>query len=239
MTAVPSPLAALLDRLVNSLKGVYGTGLVSVILYGSAAGGEYHPGHSDVNVLVVLDDAGLPSIGRAHRLFSGRAFRDIRPLFFTEDYIRTSLDVFPIEFLDMKEHYTLLHGTDVLQGAAVDTRNLRFQCEQELKSRLITLRGAYLRAAGGRAARDLLFRSFTSVIHLLRNVLRLNGMTPPYRRDELIAALERNLAIDGSALRDIHDARTSGMRLSHREADSLLAGLAATLERVIALVDRS
>ena len=57
----------------------------------------------------------------------------INPVFFTEDYIIRSTDVFPIEFLDMKENHVTLYGKDLFEAIAVDTKNLRFQCEQEIK----------------------------------------------------------------------------------------------------------
>ena len=45
----------LLNELVERLKRASGKNLRSVVLYGSAAASEFHPKHSDLNVLVVLD----------------------------------------------------------------------------------------------------------------------------------------------------------------------------------------
>ena len=44
-----------LDELVTQLRAAYGARLSSVVLYGSAAGGEHIPNRSDYNVLVLLD----------------------------------------------------------------------------------------------------------------------------------------------------------------------------------------
>ena len=44
-----------LDELVAELSRVYGGGLRSIVLYGSAASGEQVEGRSDHNVLVIVD----------------------------------------------------------------------------------------------------------------------------------------------------------------------------------------
>ena len=44
-----------LDELVTQLRAAYRERLASVVLYGSAAGGDHIPNRSDYNVLVLLD----------------------------------------------------------------------------------------------------------------------------------------------------------------------------------------
>ncbi len=43
-----------LQELVKRMKAACGQELVSMVLYGSAAAGDYHEKHSDLNVLCVL-----------------------------------------------------------------------------------------------------------------------------------------------------------------------------------------
>ena len=43
-----------LDELVTQLQAAFGDDLTSVVLYGSAAGGEHNPKRSDHNVLVIV-----------------------------------------------------------------------------------------------------------------------------------------------------------------------------------------
>ncbi len=47
------------------------------------------------------------------------------PLFLTEEQINSSTDIFPIEFLDMQENYTVIYGKDVLRDISVDIKNLQ------------------------------------------------------------------------------------------------------------------
>lgn len=232
-----SAQSRLLAELVEKLRRVYAAELVSITLYGSAASGEFAPGHSNVNVLIVLSDTSLQNIARVSPLLSSTRYRQITPLFFTEEHIRTSTDVFPIEFLDMKENYRVLYGKDLLKDLRIDTRNLRFQCEQELKSKLINIRSAYLRARGRADLERLLNKSFTSTVHILRNILRLKGVEPPYRKADLLARVERELPVDTTILNEILYSRAKKMKLTHNDIDGLLCGLAGKLEAITRFVD--
>ena len=87
-----------LRRLVDDLRGGAGARLRSVVLYGSAARGDFQTGVSDLNVIVVLDDVGaaaLEAVGPALRRFRRKG--QPLPRLFTPSLIRDSLDTFPAE----------------------------------------------------------------------------------------------------------------------------------------------
>jgi predicted nucleotidyltransferase len=208
-------------------------------LYGSAASGESYGKRSDINVMVVLRDGSLGAIARSSPVLTGRKFGPVEAVFFTEAYIKSSADVFPIEFLDMKENYKVIYGKDVLKDLPIDRRNLRFQCEQELKSRLIAVKKAYPKMIAGRAAQTMLFRTFTSFLHISRNLLKLKGETPPYSKQDLVEHVAKRFGIDAALLDRILDAKRRGARLSTKEADGLLCAFTDQLERLADEVDRS
>ena len=56
-SAVPASVRTGLDQFCNRMKEALGEQLVSVVLYGSVARKEYHPGASDVNVMVANESA--------------------------------------------------------------------------------------------------------------------------------------------------------------------------------------
>jgi len=62
----------------------------------------------------------------------------------TKADIDSSLDTFPIEFLNIKRNYTVVFGEDILEGLAFEKEFIRMQCERELKGKLLLLRAEYV-----------------------------------------------------------------------------------------------
>ena len=93
-----------LDKILHQaqaeLKKSFGDDLESLLVYGSAAIGDYTPGVSDINLLVVLKRVNIYILDSMRDFMKkmGRAFVTA-PLVMTREHIRTSADVFPIEFL--------------------------------------------------------------------------------------------------------------------------------------------
>ncbi|MDP2941031.1 MAG: hypothetical protein Q8N85_02085 [Candidatus Omnitrophota bacterium] len=227
----------LLDDFAGELKNIYAEGLISLILYGSAASGEFSGRHSNLNLLVVLENTGLENLSKVSMVINSRKFRLIHPLFFTESYIKNSLDVFPIEFLDIKENFSVLYGRDILTGLEIDTRNLRFQCEQELKSKLLNLKDIYLRLLNKAALKGILFKSANSILHILRNLIRLGGAVPPYRQEEILRLISAEFKVSTVHLEKILQAKKGGRKVGAKEAGILFAGLVGELEKIVEMVD--
>src|ERR1700692_1402789 len=131
----------LVNEFVEKLKAAAGTNLRSMILYGSAAAGDYVSDHSDVNLLCVLADTSFASI---QALAPAAGWWDKKkhraPLLLSAEDVRRSADVFSIEFLDMRLHYRVLGGEDVLKALDIPMRLHRAQLEYELREKTILLR---------------------------------------------------------------------------------------------------
>jgi predicted nucleotidyltransferase len=234
---ISGKLKNVLQQFIQGLKDIYQEEVVSIILYGSAASGEFIEKHSNLNLLVVLKSTDLENLKMASRLIN--KFRMVNPLFFTEGYINSSTDIFPIEFLDMQENYSVLYGKDILKDVNIDIRNLRFQCEQELKAKLITLRQLYLTMHRNKAAlQGLLFKSFTSILHILRNVLRLRGKKPPYKKDEILKELALEFQFDLKDWGKILAAKNKQIKLSRTDIEELFVNFVSELEKIVDIVDR-
>src|SRR5271165_1439294 len=92
-----------LTDLVSRLKEFAAENLESVILYGSAARGDFKEGHSDLNILCVLRSVTARELARLTPVvhWCCKDQNEPAPLFFTDEELRTSADVFSIELLDM------------------------------------------------------------------------------------------------------------------------------------------
>lgn len=170
------------------LKTAFGESLTSVTLFGSCARGEYVPKKSDLNFLVVVKD-NSPSELAAYRkcLFKWRKRNVATPLFLTEDYIQSSLDSFPIEFLEMKSAYKVIYGEDLLADLQFEKSYLRTQAERELKGKLLHLRQEFLESRGKVEMLTMLVSSSLSAFApVFRAVLCITGEEHKVKRADLL-----------------------------------------------------
>ena len=134
---------------LEDLARVAGADLHSLHVVGSAVTPDWVEGRSDVNTLLVLREMDLAvleaigPLGKRHRR-TGIA----PPLVMDTAYIAGSLDVFPMEFLELRLIHETVAGEDLLAGLEIGRADLRHQCEREVRSRLVGLRQAYLRSLG-------------------------------------------------------------------------------------------
>ena len=105
---------AIVNEFVEKMKAAAGTNLASVILYGSAAQGEFHPEYSDLNLLCIIRDASFASLSRIASVVEWwRGKKHHPPLVLTPQELKATADVFSIEFIDMKQRYRVLYGEDL------------------------------------------------------------------------------------------------------------------------------
>ncbi len=229
-----------LEALAAGLERALGNDLVSLVLYGSAARGDYHAAHSDVNLLLILADASpaaLRPIGPiVHRwVKAGHP----PPLIFAERGWRGSADVFPIEIEDMRQAHRVLRGRDPLKGLETTPADQRHQLEREARGKLLQLRAEY--AASGphaKALEALLVSSAGTFLTLFRAVLRLKGSTPPQAPEELVGAAARLVGFDPGAF-DWVLARLAGRKPAHlRQFDPIAERYLAAIERLAEYVDQ-
>ncbi|MBI3694531.1 MAG: nucleotidyltransferase domain-containing protein, partial [Acidobacteria bacterium] len=184
----------LLQEFVERVKKAYGDDLLSVVLYGSAASGDYHEKHSDLNVLCILRRVELAELERAAPLLQWWMKRgQPPPLLLSDEEIEDASDVFPIEFLDIQENYRLLYGADLVKQMRIDTRQHREQLEHELRSRLLRLRKRFLETQhDSKAVSQLMIDSLASFATLFRHALLVAGFPAPISKQEIFrAAAER------------------------------------------------
>jgi predicted nucleotidyltransferase len=170
----------------------------SAILYGSAARGDFIPGRSDINLMLVLDQV-TPSVLRS----LGRAFTAWRksvpepPLLVSRAEWSRASDAFPIEITDMRLSYEVLRGSDPLQGVQVDRTDLRKALEREFRGKLLRLRQGYATYAPEPGALGSLgLQSAATILVLLRGMLTVIGTPVPTAATELVTAAAAAVGFD-------------------------------------------
>lgn len=228
------------DELVRRLTTAAGNNVQSIILYGSALSGEFRTGTSDINLLCILQDGSFGALCLlmpAMKWWTAR--RQRLPLFMTREELEHSADVFAIEFIDMKQHYELLFGEDVLKNLQIPMSLHRMQVEYELREKLLLLRQRAL-LTGGRERRlkSLLFESLPSFVTLFRHALIALGEPPSVPKREAVEILARRVGFEPTQIKLVLESRESKTEFSNIDVQSLFANYLKVIEQVVAAVDR-
>jgi len=221
-----------LDDLVQRLQAAAGDNLESVVLYGSAARGDFHERYSDVNLLVVLKATrgpALDQIAPALQWWTNKK-KHRPPLVVTEEELRTSADVFAIEMLDVKTSNRILAGRDVVTAIDVPMNLHRVQLEHDLRTVLLRLRQHYLLAREDPPQlQHALVKSSSTVVTLFRHALLAMGLNAPESRREVATQIATLEALDARPLHAVLDLRedrrieTNLDTLYHQYMDAIAA----------------
>ncbi len=201
MAQIPSQPQDIFVSLMQDYLKIFGNEMISLMLYGSAAGGAYVKGKSDINVLVVLTEAGMDRLDAALALVKKwRKRRVAVPLVITQAFIDASLDAYPIEFLNMKNNSILIYGKNVLEDLSFKPDDLRLQIERELKSKILLLREGYLESEGRASAlRQLIARSIPALSAIFNALLYLKSGSAPHDRRETAREMKKVFELDEGA----------------------------------------
>lgn len=230
-----------LDHLIEDLRSTHGDNLASVVLYGSAAAGDYVQTRSDYNLLIALNRITPADLRQAQApMRNWQRLGHPLPVYFTVEELNDAADVFPIEFYQMEKARLVLYGEDPFKSLQLSDVNLRHQTEYELRSKLIQLRRMYIPASVSvDKLAALMSDSLGSFAALFRPVLMLYGKEPPVAKPEVVRALVKLLGLDGDAFEQIFNLRASGeILLTDVEANDLFGAYLQQIERVIETVDR-
>ncbi|MFP4068017.1 MAG: hypothetical protein ACOCWU_03445 [Spirochaetota bacterium] len=239
-------MASAADRLKNAVEVEFpdkvqeafgGRGLVAVISYGSYVQGSFRPGVSDVNVLVLLaepDPEGLLKLSRS----AGRLMRRhrITPLVLSTAEFKRSSDVFPMEYLDIKDRHRVLRGKDLTEELSIDRRNLRHQLEHQMRANLVALRQLVLAARGRRRLLGAeLKRWYGPVTAVFRGLLRLQDADEvPTDPKELVSRVNEVFGLEPGPFLELLAFR-GGRSM---DVNRLAADLLQRLAELTAIVDR-
>ena len=230
-----------IQEFVKRLREAAGSNIESIILFGSAVSGDFHPGLSNLNLFCVLREssfAALQALAPAVKWWGGQ--KQPPPLCMTRHELQRSTDVFTIELLDMVQYHRVLFGQDVLQGLQIDMHLHRVQVEYELREKLVLLRQHVLAAADSNSRLwDILLHSVPSFATLFRHALIALGGNPAPGRADAVQALAQQLKFDPSAIQQALEVRERKADPKKLDVKDVCARYLAAIEKVAAAVDQA
>ena len=224
------------ERLLTAL----GDNLQSITVVGSSLTDDFRPGSSDINTVLVLGKQNLASLNAIASLAKPMSRKKISPpLLMTQSYIDRSRDVFGIEFLDFQLAHETILGDDPFTSLELDKKDVRLQCERELKAMLIRLRQGYIAAAANRKlVRDILISTAKGVLPLLRAMLWLKDIDRTARTEATLGIAAKDYSIDMNPLTTALQWRHEKVRLSETEMENAYESVYSVVEQLSDIVDK-
>lgn len=176
-SAIPAAKRDAFGRFVETLITLFGDDLTGLSGFGGWVVDDPLYRETPARSVAVLENVDLSVLDRLASDGAQFGKRGIAaPLIMTVDYIRASCDVFPLELLEIQQLHARVLGDDHFADLKFEPRDLRLQCERELKSELIQLRQGLLRAAGKRnVLRELCLNCAERTVRILRGVMHIRG----------------------------------------------------------------
>ena len=224
---------------VKDVQRVYGDALDGVLLYGSAVRGEFLPGRSNLNIVLVVKFAKTDQLKKYSALHRRWAKEQIVvPLIVTQTDLPAMSLVFPLEYIELQEHHRLLAGQDPFVGFKVDQRHLLAEVLQSLRGNLLRVRQRFIEGGGTEEAVTILLPlSLTAILPCLRGVQRLLGRPVLSQGEPLLKDFETFLSLDLSGLRDAWLLKRGQISPGQKEVPRLMERYLESLEQLVQAVE--
>jgi hypothetical protein len=237
---IPASARGKVERFIQDIVARIENNLESIAITGSVLTVDFDPERSDINSVIVLKKMDLNALdllidlGKKHKRDRFRS-----PLIMTEDYIHKSLDVFPIEFLDIKLLHATVYGKEIFSTLGLEKASLRLQCERDLKARLVNLRQSYVSSMGVKSIlAKLILDSFPGFFPIFRAMLEVIQETPSLKKDHVLNDIEKNFSVNMEVFRKIHLARHEKKpKMDSNLIHTLFNDVYATTEKLSEAID--
>ena len=229
-----------LKELAQKLERAFHDRLVSVVLYGSAAGEDHHHKFSDLNVLFVLKEITPRELAEAEPVLKWwRERNHPAPTMMSEEEVHNSADCFPIEFRDMKDRRKVLYGPDLIADVKVESAFYRTQVEHELRAKLFRLRQQGARVLSDPAALlRLCVDSVPTFCVLGRHALIASGHDAKTERRAVVRQLADVLKMDTAPFEVLLDIREDKSGVDPGDPGELFARYLESIRRMVEFVVR-
>jgi len=134
-----------LADLAEAARRAFGTGLASVVLFGSAAENRLRAS-SDVNLMILLERVEQAALDAFREpLRAARAAIRAEVMILTRAELQAAAQLFPVKYSDMRARHRMLAGTDPFERLEIPEADLRRQTREILMNTALRLRERYVR----------------------------------------------------------------------------------------------
>ncbi len=230
----------ILTQFCERAQAALGDRLAAVVLYGSAATGEFDEGRSNLNLLLLVESLSLPELRQTKTLLDWWIDKGYSwPLLMTPDEYRRAGDAFPMELSDIASAHRVLCGSFEFPPVTVERRLHRAQLEHELRSKILRLRQkAIPLLEDPKELLRLLENSLPTFLVLLRHTLILAGQHPSFERRALVALAHSQLGLRVEPFLQLLDLRQGKTSPKSVEPVQLFESYLRETQAMVVIADR-
>lgn len=185
-TGLPQNIKDSLETITNAAKNSFGSDLVSVVLYGSAAEGRVRAS-SDVNLLIILkrfEKAGVDQIREPFRTAHVAVQMDI--MFILESEIDQASEAFAVKFADIFSRNCILYGSNPFTSRSIPREAAIRRLRQIILNLRMRLRERYALVSLREEQLAPIIADFSGPLRACAaSILKLEGGTPASPKEAL------------------------------------------------------
>ena len=209
--------------MILEIQKIFGGNLVYVAEYGK----------EDMQYVIVLDKLNSEVLNDSKKLLQ-TCFKKIKkfPLLLTREELTEGMDVFPLEFLNMKLNHKTLFGENIFEKLKFDKKHIRRELEYEFRSKLVNLRQSYMVVKSDKELKLILESAIPTLLPMLNGMLFLKDIEVPESIGEIINITEKEYDINVSTLKKIKESKYLDREEAVKELVDLLSKLGNILDKM-------
>jgi predicted nucleotidyltransferase len=226
-----------LDDTIDALRSALADNLYSIVLYGSAARGDFVPGVSDLNILIVLNESTPAAhVAIAHAL---RSHANVEPFIVGRPGLLRTARAFPAKVAAIRRTARTVVGSDPLADLPRFPELERFAAEQALRNVRLRLVYNFVKRSADAAAYTRFVLNFVPAIYSACNgVLELEGVGVPRGREAQAALFASTFSVDTTVLLELAALKRKPQPLSASQLNAVHTRLFAVVMAALAWVEQ-
>jgi hypothetical protein len=204
------------DKNIEKIRDILGENLILIAQYNTG---------DVISTLVVCNTIDFDTLKNLKQL------KEI-PLVFAKEELTNGIDVFPIEFLNIKQHHTMIFGEDILKDIVISKPNLRRQLEFEFRSKLIHLREQYLHFKG-KDMDNLILSAIPTMSPIIGALVYLGDLED---KEDMVKSVSQKFGVDLQILEEIQDIR-KGKAKFKKDKEQYIKDLIRVLHDIGKIID--
>ncbi|MCU0436297.1 MAG: hypothetical protein MUC49_00180 [Raineya sp.] len=209
---MPKGVVSKLEDFATNISIIAKDNLMAIYLYGSVTHKFFDSPQASISILLVLKSAKVEDIENISPiLYKAKKEFNLESNIITKEETKTSADVFPIEFTDMKVKKFLIMGEDVFKSVHISMEDLRRSCELELKRRVLSLRRFFvLNLRQPKLLIENLIEDLPAFLMQIDTVLYLKAGHFAVSTEELFKEVYKEFRIQNATLKKVYEMGKKG-----------------------------